>query len=57
MRYVPESFGDAYLADTHNEPPGLVFLDLATADVATWRMPGANENSLHVWAPKYYHRT
>ena len=56
MRYVPESFADAYLTDTRDEPRGLVSLDLATAEVATWRMPGKGEDSLAVWAPKYYHR-
>ncbi len=55
MRYVPEEFGEAYLADTHDEPRALVALDLAAADVATWRMPGRGEDSLAVWAPKYYH--
>ena len=56
MRYVPESFGEAYLTDTHDEPRGLVSLQLAGAQVSTWRMPGKGEDKLAVWAPKYYHR-
>ena len=56
MRYVPEAFGDAYLADTHDEPRALWSLDLTTASVATWRMPGPGEDPLAVWAPRYYHR-
>lgn len=56
LRYVPERFGNAYLDDTHDEPRGLWSLDLATARVATWRMPTSpGENPLDVWAPKYYH--
>jgi nitroimidazol reductase NimA-like FMN-containing flavoprotein (pyridoxamine 5'-phosphate oxidase superfamily) len=55
-RYVPERFADAYLTDTHDEPRGLWALDLADARVETWRMPtGEGEDSLAVWAPKYYH--
>jgi nitroimidazol reductase NimA-like FMN-containing flavoprotein (pyridoxamine 5'-phosphate oxidase superfamily) len=56
MRYVPERFADKYLSDTHDEPRGLSALDLATSRVDTWRMPaGEGEDSLAVWAPKYYH--
>ena len=39
-RYVPESFADAYLADTIDEPRALYSLDLSAAETATWRMPG-----------------
>lgn len=56
LRYVPEAFGDAYLTDTHDEPRALWSLDLSTATVATWRMPGPGENPLAVWARHYYHR-
>lgn len=56
LRYTPPSFADAYLADTHDEPRGLWSLNLADADVATWRMPTEDgEDRLAVWAPKYYH--
>lgn len=56
MRYVPGHFANKYLSDTHDEPRGLWALDLANARVDTWRMPaGAGEDSLAVWAPKYYH--
>ena len=55
MRYVPPEFGDRYLADTRDEPRALVSLDLAGAQVSTWRMPGKGEDALAVWAPKYYH--
>ena len=58
MRYVPLEWGDAYLADTHDEPRALLGLTIAEADrVNTWRMPArAGENPLAVWAPRYYHR-
>jgi nitroimidazol reductase NimA-like FMN-containing flavoprotein (pyridoxamine 5'-phosphate oxidase superfamily) len=56
LRYVPEAWADAYLEDTHDEPRALIALDLATADVTTWRMPLAGEEPLAVWAPRYYHR-
>jgi nitroimidazol reductase NimA-like FMN-containing flavoprotein (pyridoxamine 5'-phosphate oxidase superfamily) len=55
MRYVPAEFGERYLSDTRDEPRALVALDLEDADVSTWRMPGQGEDSLAVWAPKYYH--
>lgn len=56
MRYTPEQWGDAYLTDTVNEPRALLSLDMATADVTSWRMPSAdNEDRLAVWAKKYYH--
>ena len=56
MRYVPESFGEAYLSDTSEEPRGLWSLDLQAARVDTWRMPTeAGEDRLAVWASKYYH--
>ena len=56
LRYTSESFADAYLADTHDEPRALVSLDLTSARVNTWRMPISGEDRLAVWAPKYYHR-
>jgi nitroimidazol reductase NimA-like FMN-containing flavoprotein (pyridoxamine 5'-phosphate oxidase superfamily) len=57
LRYVPEAWADAYFADTRAEPRALVGLDLATAEVSTWRMPSQpGENPLAVWAPRYYHR-
>lgn len=56
MRYVPESFGDAYLDDTTDEPRVLLALPLANASITTWRMPfGHGENPLNVWAKRYYH--
>ena len=56
MRYVPEAWADAYLADTHDEPRSLLGLDLSTARLTTWRMPLGGEDPLAVWAPRYYHR-
>lgn len=56
LRYTPESFADAYLTDTIDEPRALYSVDLNTADVATWRMPGRGEDRLAVWSKKYYHR-
>lgn len=57
LRYVPEDWGDAYLADTHDEPRALLGLDLERAAVTTWRMPAnPGEDPLAVWASRYYHR-
>jgi nitroimidazol reductase NimA-like FMN-containing flavoprotein (pyridoxamine 5'-phosphate oxidase superfamily) len=56
LRYVPEAYADAYLADTVDEPRALYSVDLARSTMTTWRMPGAGENPLAVWAPRYYHR-
>lgn len=56
MRYVPEAFGEAYLADTHDEPRALLGMHLDEAVVTTWRMPThEGERILDVWAPRYYH--
>lgn len=56
LRYTPETFADAYLTDTHDEPRGLCSLELSSAHCNTWRMPVEGEDRLAVWAPKYYHR-
>ena len=57
LRYVPESWADAYLHDTIDEPRALYSVDLDSSDVTTWRMPAQpGENPLAVWAPRYYHR-
>lgn len=56
LRYTPESFADAYLTDTIEEPRALFSLDLDAAETATWRMPGKGEDRLAVWSKKYYHR-
>lgn len=57
MRYVPPEWGEAYLADTHDEPRALLGLPLSEAEVTTWRMPALpGEDPLAVWAPRYYHR-
>ena len=56
LRYTPEAFADAYLADTIEEPRALVRVVLADAHVNTWRMPVEGEDRLAVWAPRYYHR-
>ena len=56
LRYVPEAWADAYLQDTWDEPRALIGMRLSNAQVTTWRMPGAGENPLAVWAPRYYHR-
>lgn len=57
MRYVPPEWGEAYLADTHDEPRALLGLPLSEAKVTTWRMPALpGEDPLAVWAPRYYHR-
>lgn len=56
LRYTPESFADAYLTDTIEEPRALFSLDLSAAEVSSWRMPGKGEDRLAVWSKKYYHR-
>lgn len=57
-RYTPEQFADAYITDTIEEPRALYRLDLAGADVSTWRMPirDNGEDPLAVWGKQYYHR-
>lgn len=56
LRYVPETFGDAYLTDTHDEPRALLTMPMRADNTTTWRMPSRpDEDRLAVWAPKYYH--
>jgi nitroimidazol reductase NimA-like FMN-containing flavoprotein (pyridoxamine 5'-phosphate oxidase superfamily) len=56
MRYVPPEWGDAYLADTHDEPRALLGMPTARASITSWRMPARpGEDPLAVWAPRYYH--
>lgn len=55
LRYTPESFADAYLEDTHDEPRALFSVDLTDAHTNTWRMPGKGEDRLAVWSKQYYH--
>ena len=59
VRYTPERFADAYIADTIEEPRALFRLDLAAADTSTWRMPvrERGEDPLAVWGTQYYHRS
>lgn len=56
LRYVPESFAEAYLTDTHDEPRALIAMELEGTRLSTWRMPAKDEDRLAVWSPKYYHR-
>lgn len=57
LRYVPAEWGDAYLADTRDEPRALLGLPLSEATLSSWRMPArTGEDPLAVWAPRYYHR-
>lgn len=56
MRYVPESFGEAYLTDTHDEPRALLAMAMDTPATRTWRMPyKESEDRLAVWSKLYYH--
>jgi len=54
-RYVPPAAADAYLQDTIDEPRGLFQVQLADAQVKSWRMPVEAEDPRGIWHGRYYH--
>src|SRR5712692_6221156 len=42
-RYIDESAADRYLSETRDQPRALIGVELASAKVTTWRMPGEDE--------------
>ncbi len=53
-RYVDAEAAESYIQQTIDQPRALLSLDLATANVTTWRMPGANEPYTGIWHRRYY---
>jgi len=53
-RYVDAESADTYLAATDDQPRALIGVDLASAKITTWRMPGEGEPLSGVWHKRYY---
>ena len=53
-RYVDAQGAEAYIQQTIDQPRALLSLELATAAVTTWRMPGADEPYTGIWHRRYY---
>lgn len=54
LRYIDEGSADYYLTETKDQPRALIGLNLAAAQVTTWRMPSAQEPYSGIWARRYY---
>ena len=53
-RYIDEASADHYLTETKDQPRALIGIDLAKANVTSWRMPTGNEPYSGIWAQRYY---
>ena len=53
-RYVPAEGAERYIQETIDQPRALIGLSLATAKVATWRMPVGGEPYTGIWHDRYY---
>ena len=53
-RYVDAAAAESYIQETLDQPRALLSLDLSTATVTRWRMPGADEPYTGIWHRRYY---
>lgn len=53
-RYVDEQSAGYYLSETLDQPRALIGVELAKAQVTTWRMPTADEPYSGIWHKRYY---
>lgn len=53
-RYIPADDANAYVDGTDDQPRALCAVDLAAAEVRTWRMPVAGEAYDGIWAKRYW---
>jgi PPOX class probable F420-dependent enzyme len=53
-RYVDEASADFYITETIDQPRALFAIELAKANVTTWRMPREGEPYTGIWAKRYY---
>ena len=54
QRYITVDAAERYIQDTIDQPRALIAVPLASADVATWRMPIEGEKGTGIWARRYY---
>jgi len=53
-RYIPVDDANAYVDGTDDQPRALCAVDLAEAEVRTWRMPVGDESYDGIWAKRYW---
>jgi hypothetical protein len=53
-RYIDDEAAEAYIQATIAEPRALFSLDLASAQVQTWRMPLPGDPPESIWHARYY---
>jgi nitroimidazol reductase NimA-like FMN-containing flavoprotein (pyridoxamine 5'-phosphate oxidase superfamily) len=53
-RYIPVDDANAYVDGTDDQPRALCAVDLAAAEVRTWRMPVEGEAYDGIWAKRYW---
>jgi PPOX class probable F420-dependent enzyme len=53
-RYLAHQDANAYVDVTDDQPRALCAVDLAEAEVKTWRMPNPNEPYQGIWARRYW---
>jgi nitroimidazol reductase NimA-like FMN-containing flavoprotein (pyridoxamine 5'-phosphate oxidase superfamily) len=53
-RYIPADAADFYIRETIDQPRALAGLEIAKAEVTTWRMPVGDEPYSGIWARRYY---
>ena len=53
-RYIPTNDANAYVDGTDDQPRALCAIDLAVAEVRTWRMPVEGEAYDGIWAKRYW---
>ena len=54
QRYIPHDDAAAYVDGTDDQPRALCSLNLADAEVRTWRMPVEGEAYNGIWAKRYW---
>ncbi|MGD9600662.1 MAG: pyridoxamine 5'-phosphate oxidase family protein [Gammaproteobacteria bacterium] len=54
QRYLPAQDANQYVDVTDDQPRALCAVDLAEAEVRTWRMPLADEKYQGIWARRYW---
>lgn len=53
-RYIPADDANAYVDGTDDQPRALCAVELAAAEVRSWRMPVAGEAYDGIWAKRYW---
>lgn len=54
LRYIDEASAEYYITETIDQPRALFAIELAKANVTTWRMPREGEPYTGIWAKRYY---